>query len=138
MPARDALHDTVKAALIKDGWTITHDPYSVQFGDRDLYADLGAERGLAAEKGDERIAVEIKSFVGASPVHDLEAALGRFALYGALMEQTDPQRRLFLAIPERSYRLLLSDTDGQLVVEKTRLALLTVDESLQEIVRWLK
>ena len=26
MPARDKFHDTVKHALIKDGWTITHDP----------------------------------------------------------------------------------------------------------------
>ena len=26
MPAKDIHHDTVKNALIKDGWTITHDP----------------------------------------------------------------------------------------------------------------
>ena len=26
MPAKDIYHDTVKNALIKDGWTITHDP----------------------------------------------------------------------------------------------------------------
>lgn len=26
MPARDIYHNTVKNALIKDGWTITHDP----------------------------------------------------------------------------------------------------------------
>lgn len=26
MPRRDLYHDTVRNALIKDGWTITHDP----------------------------------------------------------------------------------------------------------------
>ena len=26
MPVKDIYHDTVKNALIKDGWTITHDP----------------------------------------------------------------------------------------------------------------
>ncbi len=26
MPARDIYHDTVRNALEKDGWTITHDP----------------------------------------------------------------------------------------------------------------
>ncbi|MEG4026591.1 MULTISPECIES: element excision factor XisH family protein [unclassified Microcoleus] len=27
MPARDIYHQVVKQALIKAGWTITHDPY---------------------------------------------------------------------------------------------------------------
>jgi hypothetical protein len=43
MPARDFYHDTVKNVLIKDGWTITHDPFPLRYGIRRLYADLGAE-----------------------------------------------------------------------------------------------
>ena len=59
MPARDLYHDAVKNALVKDGWTITHDPFIVEIeGDR-LYIDLGAERVIAAEKGTRKIAVEI-------------------------------------------------------------------------------
>ncbi|MFN9059323.1 MAG: element excision factor XisH family protein, partial [Pseudanabaena sp.] len=27
MPARDSIHETVKEAVIKDGWEITDDPY---------------------------------------------------------------------------------------------------------------
>jgi hypothetical protein len=50
MPARDKYHDTVKQVLIKDRWTITHDPFMLRAGLRDLYIDLGAERLLAAEK----------------------------------------------------------------------------------------
>ncbi len=113
MPARDFLHDAVKTALIKDGWTITHDPYSLQFGDRDLYADLGAERALGAEKGGERIAVEVKSFVGQSEMEDLEGAIGQYVLYRYLMKALDPQRTLFLAIPERTYRSLFTSAEGQ-------------------------
>ena len=69
MPARDIYHDTVKAALLNDGWTITHDPYHVACGGREAYVDLGAEREsvdmmLAAERGVTRIAVEIKPFIG--------------------------------------------------------------------------
>jgi hypothetical protein len=37
MPARDLYHQAVKAALIADGWTITHDPYRVGFGGKDVY-----------------------------------------------------------------------------------------------------
>jgi hypothetical protein len=62
MPAQDIYHDNVKNALIKDGWTITHDPYTLTFGQKDVFVDLGAERIIAAAKGSEKIAVEIKSF----------------------------------------------------------------------------
>jgi len=37
MPAKDLFHHTVKNALIKGGWKITHDPYILTFGKRDLY-----------------------------------------------------------------------------------------------------
>ena len=76
MPAKDIYHETVKNPLIKDGWTITHDPLVLRWGTNDVYVDLGAEQLLAAEKRGQKIAVEIKSFVGRSDVDDLEKALG--------------------------------------------------------------
>lgn len=71
MSKRDKYHDTVKQALINKGWTITHDPYLFQT-DPKLATDLGAERLLAAERGYECIAVEVKSFLRSSQVVDLE------------------------------------------------------------------
>jgi len=32
MATRDIFHEAVKHALVKDGWTITHDPLSLSFG----------------------------------------------------------------------------------------------------------
>ncbi len=32
MAARDLFHDSVKHALEREGWTITHDPFSLQVG----------------------------------------------------------------------------------------------------------
>jgi len=32
MPAKDVYHDRVRAALIRDGWAITHDPYTIPIG----------------------------------------------------------------------------------------------------------
>jgi hypothetical protein len=78
MPARDVYHHSLKSALIKDGWTITHDPYTLTFGQRNVFVDLGAERVLAAERGREKIAVEVKSFLGASDIGDLGARPVRF------------------------------------------------------------
>lgn len=77
MPAKDRYHDIVVEALNAEGWRITNDPFYIVFGGRGLFVDLGAEyETLAAEKGGERLAVEIKSFLSPSPVDDLEEALG--------------------------------------------------------------
>jgi hypothetical protein len=72
MPRRDLYHEAVRNALTKDGWTITHDPLSARFGRQTIYVDFGAERVIAAERGSEKIAVEVKSFLGRSELDDLE------------------------------------------------------------------
>lgn len=59
MARRDVYHYHVKEALIKDGWTITDDPLNLTSGGVELYADLGAYRLIAAERGEEKIAVNI-------------------------------------------------------------------------------
>lgn len=99
MPARDALHEKVKAALIKDGWTITADPFFLRWDGSDkLFVDLAAERLIAAEKGAEKIAVEIKTFAGKSKIEDLEKAVGQFIVYQTALDDSEPDRILFLAI----------------------------------------
>jgi XisH protein len=51
MPAKNLYHDADDAALVADGWTITHDPLYVPVGGKKLFVDLGAGRGaLAAER----------------------------------------------------------------------------------------
>ena len=43
--ARDKIHEIVKNALIKDGWTITADPYKLKWDeDENLYVDLAGEK----------------------------------------------------------------------------------------------
>ncbi len=78
MPAKDLYHDAVCTALIKDGWTITDDPLILKIGRRSVFVDLGAEKLIAAERGSDKIAVEIKSFLSPSPINDLETAWGQF------------------------------------------------------------
>ncbi len=57
MSARDKFHDSVKQGLEKEGWKITHDPLQIEFGEEDkIGIDLGAERFLGAERGEEKIA----------------------------------------------------------------------------------
>ncbi|NES86570.1 MAG: hypothetical protein F6K10_37350 [Moorea sp. SIO2B7] len=70
MSAQDLFHNIVKTALQNEGWTITHEPYHLELGFTDLYIDLGAERLLAAIKNQEKIAVEIKSFLAISTISE--------------------------------------------------------------------
>lgn len=99
MPARDFYHNIVKAALVKDGWIVTHDPLTLKLGKKDFYIDLGASYLLAAEKAERKIAVEIKSFTGRSDIDDLEKALGQYVLYQDILAEVEPLRSLYLAVP---------------------------------------
>jgi hypothetical protein len=138
MPAKDTFHEHVKTALVKDGWTITHDPYTTSLGQTKVFSDLGAERPIAAERGDQKIAVEIKSFLGVSPVRELEQALGQFVLYDTLIRSTQPERQLYPAVPDDLYKSLLDNQLGQSLRDTKGLAIVTFDPDCEEIVRWVK
>ncbi len=58
--ARDKYHQAVKIALEKEGWKVTDDPLKLEFEEVRIQIDLGAERFIAAERKNEKIAVEIK------------------------------------------------------------------------------
>lgn len=137
MPARDIHHGAVKSALIKDGWTITHDPYTLTYGKKDVFVDLGAERVLAAEKGSEKIAVEVKSFVGASEIRDLEVALGQYVFYRSLMARVEPQRKLFLAVPDVVFAGTLDEAIARPALEDLHVAIIAFSPQREEIVKWI-
>jgi hypothetical protein len=98
MPAKDIHHDLVHRLLVADGWRVTHDPYRIVVGRKNLFVDLGAEKLIAANRDGKRIAVEVKSFEGPSEVHDLEVALGQYLLYLPFLRAQEPERQLYLLV----------------------------------------
>lgn len=137
MPARDAYHAHVRHALERDGWTITHDPLHLKIRRRKLYVDLGAERLLAAEKGVRKIAIEIKTFGGPSDVRDLEDALGQFVLYEHALRREEPERTLYLAIPEPAWQIVFADAFGEILIDDHVLRIVTFDPEIEELIRWI-
>lgn len=137
MPAKDIYHEQVKSALIKDGWIITHDPLLIRLTKKKLYVDLGAEKIIAAERGTEKIAVEIKSFTRPSEMKDLEEALGQCVLYSRLLARYDPDRKVYLAISEDVYISVFEEEAGQILIEDGLLNVVTFDADQEVLVRWV-
>lgn len=137
MPRLDLYHDVVRVALVKDGWTITHDPYTVEFEDLTVYADLGAEKIIAAQKSNQKIAVEIKVFRSPSPVTELERAIGQYYLYLTFMNKLEPDRALYLAIPERIYQSFFQRPSIQLFIQERKISIFVFNPEQEEIVTWI-
>lgn len=136
---KDKYHLEVRIALEKDGWLITHDPYFIRIGRRKGYIDLGAEQTiLGAERAGQKIAVEIKSFLSASDLDDFEDAIGQFIVYLTALEEKEPERELFLAIPERFFVRFFDDPFFLKLAQRHQIKLLVYDEITQTIVQWIK
>ena len=137
MPAKDIYHDAVRRALQKDGWTITHDPFPLQIGKKRLSADLGAERLISAERGLQRIVVEVKSFVGQSDVRDLEQALGQYVLYRQILNEMGIERSLYLAVTQPTFNSVFTIELGQVLLKNQVIKLIVFDDESEAIVQWI-
>lgn len=138
--AKDLLHDIVRRALEKDGWTVTHDPYSVFHKSEkiDYEIDLGAEKIIGAQRENEKIAVEVKTLTKPSLTNEFHGILGQYLTYISVLRRFDPERKLFLAIPlyaeERleDYPFILS------IMEEYTINLIVFDKNSETILSWKK
>jgi hypothetical protein len=137
MAARDLFHNAVRNGLQKENWTITADPLSLKFGDTRIYIDLGAEKIVAAEKGEEKIAVEIKTFASDSVVFDFHVAIGQFVNYQVVLENKEPDRTLYLAVPQEIHNTFFQSLLAQSVIKKYQIKLIVYDPDSEVITAWL-
>ena len=140
MSAKDIYPVPFIHALLKDGWSITHDPLTIPFDGTDLFIDIGAERMIGAERNGERIAVEIKSFLKLSPIQDLKEAVGQYILYGDIMAESveNADRTLFLAIRNETYRIVFSKDQTQRLLRNRNIHLIVFDPESEEIQQWIE
>ncbi len=134
--ARDLLHEIVREALIKDGWTITHDPYRMDAYDPRWLIDFGAEKIIAAERGSEKIAVEAKSFLEISFANEFHKVLGQYLNYLSGLKRLEPDRKLFIAIPEKVYKEEFERIGIKNSVQDYNVKILIFDEKFKEITSW--
>jgi hypothetical protein len=138
MPKKDTFHDCVRQALEKDGWTITHDPMRFRWKGRTLWPDLGIEKVLAAEKGTEKIAVEIKSFTSGTILTDFYEAVGQYDIYRVALSELDQERLVVLAVTQNVYDAFLVSDFAQTVLKLKNIPLLVYNIENETIVKWIK
>jgi len=109
----------------------------VQFGTTDVFIDFGAEQLIAAEKVGRTIAVEIKSFLGASVVNDFHLALGQFLNYRVALEEQDPARMLYLAIPIDAYAPFFLQPLTQTILQRYGVQVIVYDPEREEVIQWI-
>ncbi|MEH2067828.1 MAG: XisH family protein [Nostoc sp.] len=137
--AKDIFHNTVKLALQKDGWTITHDPYRLRYGVADIYIDLAAEEAMAAQKAGRKIAVEVKSFASSSAISEFHTALGQFLNYRIALEVSEePDRVLYLAVPSDVHQTFLRFEPAKTVIERYEVRLIIYNPNQEVIEQWIE
>jgi hypothetical protein len=137
MSRRDNLHNSARRTLEKDGWLITDDPLILVLEKTILKADLGAEKIFTADKGNQKIAVEIKDFDTPSVISELEKTMGQLQLYQWALEDQEPDRQLFLAISESVYLKHFQKPIFQLVLDRKKINLLIYEPEQEVIIQWI-
>lgn len=137
MPAKDIYHNAVRFALVKDGWEILTEDYSLEYGGDRLYVDIAAEKSIAAEKQGQKILVEVKSFLGRSFINDLEQAVGQYIVYRDILLETALDFELYLAITQGTYKSYFQRRLAQMIINRNQVKLLIVDAESEVIVQWI-
>ncbi len=136
--ARDLFHDNVKEALIKEGWTITADPLTFKIGNVQVQIDIGAERIIEAERDSKKIAVEIKTFTNLSLITALYEAVGKYVIYRNVLKLIQPERMLYLAIPESIYTHYFKETVIQTTMQEEKFKVVVYNQTNQIITQWIE
>jgi hypothetical protein len=132
LPAKDRSHDLLKRALVKNQWLITNEQIKLKVGDRRLWIDLEAEHLTKSTL----ILIEVKEMNSASQVDDLSNAVGQYLMYRVALENKNIQVPLYMAVSSNTFRGILSEEIGQLMIERFKIALIIFDPESEEITEW--
>jgi hypothetical protein len=140
MAADDKYYLNVREALFKDGWTLSKGGVSGRVPGMYVLADIAAERvvlELENEKRREKIIVEVKSFIGKSFVQDFHLAVGKYCNYTYVFGKTQPDRKIWLAIPEDTYQKHFMSPALIDITTRHSISILTFDQHINRIIRWI-
>jgi hypothetical protein len=98
---------------------------------------FGAEKLITATRETERIAVEVKSFLGDSLIYDFHGALGQILIYKINIELQEPDRKLYLAIPEATFEKMNQQLIFEVAAKRFEVNFLIYDPNQKQITKWI-
>jgi sugar/nucleoside kinase (ribokinase family) len=98
------------------------------------FIDLAAERLIAAERGSEKIAVEVKSFLETSKTHDFHNALGQYLNYRVALQLKFPEHKLYLAVPNDVFNDFMRREIVQITLRTYQVHLIAFDANNEELI----
>ena len=99
--------------------------------------DLAAEQVFAAERRAERIAVEVKSFLGKSKLNDFYEAKGQYDIYRRGLKKEGIQRKLYLAVDVDVFESFFQKSLIAETLEEELISLIIYDVLTKRIVQWI-
>ncbi len=79
----------------------------------------------------------MKSFISNSPTHELNAAIGQFIAYRLALEELEPDRKVYLAVPIATYSDFMQRPFPRRIIEVNHVPLLVYDPIQEDMLKWL-
>ncbi len=99
---------------------------------------LGAEKVISAEKGGEKIAVEVKSFGSPSVLNAFHEALGQYLDYRDALEEAEMNREMYLGISLEAYYQIQDIKFLTRRISKYTMKIIVVDVESNTVQQWIK
>ena len=99
--------------------------------------DLGAEKLIAAEKENEKIVVKIKSFLTESVPNEFHTALGQYLDYALGLEEQEPDRLIYLAMPDKIHQRIQKIPILQKALNRYNVRVILFEPSSEIIKQWI-
>jgi len=84
----------------------------------------------------EKIAVEIKSFIGESDISAFHMVLGQYLNCCQALEEQEPDHEGYLAVPVETYSVFFQLPFIQRALNRNQVKLIIYDPTLEEIKQW--
>ncbi len=81
--------------------------------------------------------LKLRALLGDRALYDFHGALGQYMVYRNLIQLTDPEYKLYLAIDDLVYNNFFQRKSIQLITNENKLLLIVVEMEKEEILQWI-
>lgn len=81
--------------------------------------------------------LKLRALLGDRALYDFHGALGQYIVYRNLIQLTEPEYKLYLAIDDLVYKNFFQRKSIQLITNENKLLLMVVEMEKEEILQWI-